>query len=587
MMAAAPIQQNGTHTGVPIDLDPPDSRKRPLEAPPEAGSTKRTNTGEDGQYFLKVLIPSYAAGSIIGKGGQTIVQLQKETGATIKLSKSKDFYPGTTERVCLIQGTVEALNAVHGFIAEKIREMPQNVAKTEPVSILQPQTTVNPDRIKQTLPSSPTTTKSSPSDPMTTSRANQVQYHPVIYTIPFTGDCLHTGEKDNDGGTHSHKMMVPSPLALHLPRESPSPLSPPATQGQPKVQASLRWWLPSCPGPPKAQVKIIVPNSTAGLIIGKGGATVKAIMEQSGAWVQLSQKPDGINLQERVVTVSGEPEQNRKAVELIIQKIQEDPQSGSCLNISYANVTGPVANSNPTGSPYANTAEVLPTAAAAAGLLGHANLAGVAAFPAVLSGFTGNDLVAITSALNTLASYGYNLNTLGLGLSQAAATGALAAAAASANPAAAAANLLATYASEASASGSTAGGTAGTFALGSLAAATAATNGYFGAASPLAASAILGTEKSTDGSKDVVEIAVPENLVGAILGKGGKTLVEYQELTGARIQISKKGEFVPGTRNRKVTITGTPAATQAAQYLITQRITYEQGVRAANPQKVG
>jgi hypothetical protein len=35
----------------------------------------------------------------------------------------------------------------------------------------------------QTLPSSPTTTKSSPSDPMTTSRANQVQYHPLIYTI--------------------------------------------------------------------------------------------------------------------------------------------------------------------------------------------------------------------------------------------------------------------------------------------------------------------------------------------------------------------------------------------------------------------
>ncbi|KAI4815182.1 hypothetical protein KUCAC02_005339 [Chaenocephalus aceratus] len=51
---------------------------------------------EEGEYFLKVLIPSYAAGSIIGKGGQTIVQLQKETGATIKLSKSKDFYPAVT-----------------------------------------------------------------------------------------------------------------------------------------------------------------------------------------------------------------------------------------------------------------------------------------------------------------------------------------------------------------------------------------------------------------------------------------------------------------------------------------------------------
>ncbi|KAM4566657.1 RNA-binding protein Nova-2 isoform 2-T2 [Odontesthes bonariensis] len=496
MMAGGAVQQNGIfsnphhHNQQPhMESDPPDSRKRPLETPTEASSTKRTNTGEEGEYFLKVLIPSYAAGSIIGKGGQTIVQLQKETGATIKLSKSKDFYPGTTERVCLIQGTVEALNGVHDFIAEKVREMPQSTQKTEPVSILQPQTTVNPDRVKQ--------------------------------------------------------------------------------------------------------AKLIVPNSTAGLIIGKGGATVKAVMEQSGAWVQLSQKPEGINLQERVVTISGEPEQNRKAVEIIVQKIQEDPQSSSCLNISYSNITGPVANSNPTGSPYANSTEVMPAAAAAAAatassLLGQAGLAGVGAFPTTMSSLSGNDLLAITSALNTLASYGYNTNSLGLGLNPAAASGVLAAVAANANPAAAAAaNLLASYASDASTSAAHSAASLGGFSLGSLAAATGATNGYLSAASPLVAQSLLATEKLAEGAKEVVEIAVPENLVGAILGKGGKTLVEYQELTGARIQISKKGEFIPGTRNRKVTITGSQAATQAAQYLISQRITYEQGVRATNPQKVG
>ncbi|XP_054649122.1 RNA-binding protein Nova-2 isoform X2 [Dunckerocampus dactyliophorus] len=496
MMAGGAVQQNGLfstphhHNQQPhMEADPPDSRKRPLETPTEASSTKRTNTGEEGEYFLKVLIPSYAAGSIIGKGGQTIVQLQKETGATIKLSKSKDFYPGTTERVCLVQGTVEALNGVHDFIAEKVREMPQSSQKSEPVSILQPQTTVNPDRVKQ--------------------------------------------------------------------------------------------------------AKLIVPNSTAGLIIGKGGATVKAVMEQSGAWVQLSQKPEGINLQERVVTISGEPEQNRKAVEIIVQKIQEDPQSSSCLNISYSNITGPVANSNPTGSPYANSTEVMPAAAAAAAatassLLGQAGLAGVGAFPTTMSSLSGNDLLAITSALNTLASYGYNTNSLGLGLNPAAASGVLAAVAANANPAAAAAaNLLASYASDASTSAAHPAAGLGGFSLGSLAAATGATNGYLSAASPLVASSLLATEKLAEGAKEVVEIAVPENLVGAILGKGGKTLVEYQELTGARIQISKKGEFIPGTRNRKVTITGSQAATQAAQYLISQRITYEQGVRATNPQKVG
>uniref|UniRef100_A0A8C5BJ42 K Homology domain-containing protein n=2 Tax=Gadus morhua TaxID=8049 RepID=A0A8C5BJ42_GADMO len=479
MMAGGAVQQNGIfsnphhHNQQPhMESDPPDSRKRPLETPTEASSTKRTNTGgkrTDGTCGPPVGCRETVLGRCSNGG--------KGEGRA-----------GTTERVCLIQGTVEALNGVHDFIAEKVREMPQSSQKSEPVSILQPQTTVNPDRIKQ--------------------------------------------------------------------------------------------------------AKLIVPNSTAGLIIGKGGATVKAVMEQSGAWVQLSQKPEGINLQERVVTISGEPEQNRKAVEIIVQKIQEDPQSSSCLNISYSNISGPVANSNPTGSPYANSAEVMPSAAAAAAatassLLGQASLTGMGTFPTAMSSFSGNDLLAITSALNTLASYGYNTNSLGLGLNPAAATGVLAAVAANANPAAAAAaNLLASYANDASGGGGHPGALGG-FSLGSLAAATGATNGYLSAASPLTVSSLMAQEKLGEGAKEVVEIAVPENLVGAILGKGGKTLVEYQELTGARIQISKKGEFIPGTRNRKVTITGSQAATQAAQYLISQRITYEQGVRATNPQKVG
>lgn len=51
--------------------------------------------------------------------------------------------------MCLVQGTAEALNAVHSFIAEKVREIPQAMTKPEVVNILQPQTTMNPDRAKQ------------------------------------------------------------------------------------------------------------------------------------------------------------------------------------------------------------------------------------------------------------------------------------------------------------------------------------------------------------------------------------------------------------------------------------------------------
>ncbi|CAG9565776.1 unnamed protein product [Danaus chrysippus] len=101
------------------------------------------------------------------------------------------------------------------------------------------------------------------------------------------------------------------------------------------------------------QVKILVPNSTAGMIIGKGGNYIKQIKEQSGSYVQISQKAKELSLQERCITVVGEKENNKKACLMILQKVVDDPQSGSCPNVSYADVAGPVANYNPTGSPYA------------------------------------------------------------------------------------------------------------------------------------------------------------------------------------------------------------------------------------------
>lgn len=221
--------------------------------------------GGDAPYHFKTLVPAVAAGAIIGKGGETIAAVQKDTGARVKMSKSHDFYPGsvythepticyngslffftigTSERVCLITGTIDAIMTVLEFIMDKIREKPDLTTK------------------------------------MNDNEAKQAQ------------------ERDR-------------------------------------------------------QVKILVPNSTAGMIIGKAGAYIKQIKEESGSYVQISQKPKDITLQERCITIIGEPERNKIACKLIIAKIMEDPQSGTCLNVSYADVNGPVANFNPTGSPYA------------------------------------------------------------------------------------------------------------------------------------------------------------------------------------------------------------------------------------------
>lgn len=146
-------------------------------------------------YHFKILVPAAAAGRIIGKGGTTIAQLQKDAGARVKMSKASEFYPGTTERVCLISGPIEGILKINDFFME-------NFSSTS--------------------------------------------------------------------------------------------------------------------------IKILVPNSTAGMIIGKGGSYIKQIKEDSGAYVQISQKCTDLSLPERCVTIVGELENIRKACSMILSKIVED-----------------------------------------------------------------------------------------------------------------------------------------------------------------------------------------------------------------------------------------------------------------------
>ena len=89
----------------------------------------------------------------------------------------------------------------------------------------------------------------------------------------------------------------------------------------------------------------------------------------------------------------------------------------------------------------------------------------------------------------------------------------------------------------------------------------------------------LNSEKSADGQLESIELSIPETLIGAILGKAGRTLVEFREISGAKIQISKKGVYVEGTRNRRVTITGKPPCPRTAQALLTERVLSVQASR--------
>lgn len=394
-------------------------------------------------------------------------------------------------------------------------------------------------------------------------------------------------------------------------------------------------------------------------------------------------------------------EANKKAVDLILQKIVEDPQSGSCPNISYADYTGPVASANPTGSPFANPNVAqnrgqemvvnttnysnqgafgigingntafgnslgngitnLSLNAALGAPAGHMTSAALENLKMTLRGHGYSEQATedISNAMNTLANYGIlgmlsmnqipavnNVGTIsnmsqptagvagiqpamqpGINLnSSLGAQGVIAATPASSaqnnnsylntsNSSTGAGSLFGPVGSGSSGLGSSGSTGAGSSLFGSSSP-SMANERYVGspmlndsftgatsfASTPTAfATPTMQTDKPpnialnqnsfglgtsmyspTEDKQQAVkqDLEVAESIVGAILGPGGKGIVELQQFTQTNIQISKKGVYVPGTRNRIVTITGTPNNIGKAQYLIQQRIQQEELKRA-------
>lgn len=63
----------------------------------------------------------------------------------------------------------------------------------------------------------------------------------------------------------------------------------------------------------------------------------------------------------------------------------------------------------------------------------------------------------------------------------------------------------------------------------------------------------------------ISQMAVPDHMVGVVVGKGGSVLKRIMSNTGAHIKVSQKGEYLAGTNNRSVTIEGTQQQVHNAQ----------------------
>ncbi|GLT66771.1 hypothetical protein SLA2020_391200 [Shorea laevis] len=171
--------------------------------------------------YVRFLVSNAAAGSVIGKGGSTITEFQSKSGARIQLSRSHEFFPGTSDRIIMISGTIDdVLKALELILAKFLSEL--NV---------------------------------------------------------------------DDGD-----------------------------------DAELR-----------TKVRLIVPNSSCGSIIGKGGSTIKSFIEDSQAGIKISPQDNNYyGLNDRLVTLTGTLDEQMRAFELILPKLAEDPHYSQNIHAPFS-----------------------------------------------------------------------------------------------------------------------------------------------------------------------------------------------------------------------------------------------------------
>jgi len=248
----------------------------------------------------------------------------------------------------------------------------------------------------------------------------------------------------------------------------------------------------SAPDMEQHTVRLLVPDSQAGGLIGKGGAMINAIRTQSGAHVKVANKGEmGHGATERMVTIKGSREACQTAQSLISAKLIETAGSVS---------TQQQASNNPFMSmPGMN-----------AGMGGYdQGLGGMAGGMAGMYGMAGLGMAGMMN--------GYDMKGMG---------------------------------------GMTGMGAQGM----------AGMNGMNNGMSTSAQYNMPNTQAT--------QVQVPNDVIGKVIGKGGSAISEIRNNSMAKIEIAHND---PVTNMRVITITGTPEQTQMAQYLISLKMVEQHG----------
>lgn len=215
------------------------------------------------QFGIKVLIHKFLAGSIIGKGGCIIREIQEATQCRISLSV--DALAGSTEKTVTITGTPDTLHA--GFV-RVLSQLSNNPLRNGSTTILY-------------VPGAANAT--------------------AAFGAPF----------NPYGAPPQQQQQSPYGAQYGAPQQQQSPYGAPYGAAPPQQ------------GPAGVQKteKIVIPTVCAGTVIGKGGSIIRDIKNQSSTNITIAD-PEPTAPADRVVSVTGSHQGIQIAIHLIRQRVE-------------------------------------------------------------------------------------------------------------------------------------------------------------------------------------------------------------------------------------------------------------------------
>ncbi|KAK5832988.1 protein BTR1 isoform X2 [Gossypium arboreum] len=268
-------------------------------------------------------------------------------------------------------------------------------------------------------------------------------------------------------------------------------------------------------------VRFLVSNAAAGSVIGKGGSTITEFQSKSGARIQLSRNHEFFpGTSDRIIMVSGAIDDILKAVELILAKLLDELNIKDNDDVEPRTKVRLIVSNSSCGS-------IIGKGGATIKSFIEGSQAGIKISPQDNNFYGLNDrLVTVTGTLDE------QLRAIDLILSKLCED---------------------SYYSQAMHAPFSYAATYNSMSY--------APNG----------AGVKFPNHKEDHSNSIT-IGVSDEHIGLVLGRGGRNIMEISQVSGARIKISDRGDFMSGTNDRKVTIMGSQRAIHQAESMILQKV---------------